>query len=181
MTDTARLTYRQASQLITALQHGQALDDAVATIELTAVWTRARTDTRLAIALAGRDPDAPEERSRTVRADFLRLLALGLPPSRAELILGVSHTSGWRSDSVFAGACDAVTAAAAPYGYTKRTRLSPQRVAAFLKVLSTPGTTVLTAAAAAGVTPSAIYQKRRRDKEFARAYDAARRAATSRG
>ncbi|MFJ4467511.1 hypothetical protein ACIP2X_08480 [Streptomyces sp. NPDC089424] len=65
---------------------------------MTAVWARARTDTRLTIALAGRDPDALEERVRTGRADYPRLLALGVPPGRAELILGIAHTSGWRSD-----------------------------------------------------------------------------------
>ncbi|MFJ8036546.1 hypothetical protein [Streptomyces sp. NPDC096032] len=54
------------------------------------MWARARTDTRLATALAGRDPDVLEERGRTLRADYLRLLALGLSPGRAELILGIS-------------------------------------------------------------------------------------------
>ncbi|MEU0966404.1 hypothetical protein ABZ357_13660 [Streptomyces sp. NPDC005917] len=143
-------------------------------LDLTAVWASARTDTRLTIALAGRDPDGPEEASRTARADFLRLLALGVAPSRAELILGVSNTSGWRSDTTFATACDAVSSAAAPYGYTRQMGLTPERVARFLKALSTPGTTVLAAAAAVGVTASAIYQRRRRDNEFAKAMDEAR-------
>jgi hypothetical protein len=57
MTDPALLTSRQASRLITALRHGQDLDDADADlgVDLRAVWARARTDPRLAIALAGRD------------------------------------------------------------------------------------------------------------------------------
>ncbi|MEU1916194.1 hypothetical protein [Streptomyces massasporeus] len=179
MPDVAPLTPRHADRLITALRHGLRLDTAVADLglDLPAVWASARTDTRLTIALAGRDPDGAEEQSRTARADFLRLLALGVAPGRAELILGVPSTSGWRSDPAFARACDAVTSAAAPYGHPRQVRLDPKRVAAFLEALSTPGTTVLAAAAAVGVTPNAIYQRRKRDGQFAKAMDAARLAA----
>ncbi|AGS66851.1 hypothetical protein [Streptomyces collinus] len=69
MTDPVPLTGRQASRLITVLRHGRDLDAAVAElgIDLRAVWARARTDTRLAIVLAGRDPDVPEERGHTLR------------------------------------------------------------------------------------------------------------------
>ncbi|MCX5182598.1 hypothetical protein [Streptomyces sp. NBC_00268] len=166
-----------SSIVLMPLRHGQALDTAVAALglELTSVWASARNDTRLTTALAGRDPDAPEEASRTVRADFLRLLALGVAPSRAELILGVPSTSGWRSDPAFAKACDAVSSAAAPYAHTRQNRLTPERVARFREALRTPGTTVLAAAAAAaiGVTTLAIYQRRHRDAEFAKAMDAA--------
>ncbi|QOV40212.1 hypothetical protein IM697_18495 [Streptomyces ferrugineus] len=176
---TDQLTARQAERLITALRHGQALDTAVVDLglDLPAVWASARTDARLTIALAGRDPDGPEEAGRTGRADFLRLLALGVAPSRAELILGVSSTSGWRSDPAFAMACDAVSSAAAPYGYTRQMRLTPERVARFLDALSKPGTTVLAAAATVGVTAAAVYQRRHRDAKFAEAMDAARAAA----
>ncbi|MFE4580173.1 hypothetical protein [Streptomyces chartreusis] len=174
-----QLSTRQADRLITALRHGQTLDTTVAELglDLSAVWNRARTDTRLAIVLAGRDPDGPEEAARTSRADFLRLLALGVAPSRAELIVGVSSTSGWRRDPAFAEACDAVSSAAAPYSTTRQMRLTPQRVARFLEELSKPRTTVLAAAAAVGVTPPAVYQRRRRDPEFAKAMDQARDAA----
>ena len=176
---SAQLTARQADRLITALRHGQALDAAAAdlNLDLSAVWASARTDTRLTIALAGRDPDSPDEATRIARADFLRILALGVAPSRVELILGVPSTSGWRSDPTFAAACDAVSAAAAPYGYVRQMRFTPERVARFLEALSKPGTTVLAAAAAAGVTASAVYQRRHRDAEFARSMDAARNAA----
>lgn len=180
MTDSAPLTDRQAEQLVTMLRTGQPVDDAAAALglELHAVWARARTDTRLTIALAGRDPDAADERARTARADYLRLLALGVTSSRAELILGSGHAGGWRGDDrAFAQACDAVSAAAAPYGYTGMTRLTTERVGRFLRALSTPRTTVLAAAAAAGVTKDAIYQRRRRDAEFATAMDKARAAA----
>ncbi|PKW05318.1 hypothetical protein SAMN05428944_7667 [Streptomyces sp. 1222.5] len=114
MTDPVPLTGRQANRLITALRHGRDLDVAATElgIELRAVWARARTDTRLAIALAGRDPDVLEERGRTLRADYLRLLALGLSPGRAELILGITGAGAWRRDDpTFAAACDAVSAA----------------------------------------------------------------------
>ncbi|MEU4090631.1 hypothetical protein, partial [Streptomyces aureus] len=115
---TAQLTAREADRLITALRHGQDLDAAAEGlgIALSGVWARARTDTQLAIALAGRDPDGSEEKSRIAHADFLRLLALGVTPSRAELIVGVSSTSGWRRDPGFARACDAVAAMSVPSG-----------------------------------------------------------------
>ncbi|MGV9509360.1 hypothetical protein ACWDQZ_27545 [Streptomyces tendae] len=180
MTDTARLTARQTNRLITALRHGQALDLAAADLglSLTSVWATARTDTRLTIALAGRDPDAPEEHGRTLRADFLRLLALGVPPSRAELILGTGGSGRWRGDDpAFARACDAVSDASAPYGHVGQIRLTPARVARFLEELGKQGTTLVAAAAAAGVTPAAIYQRRRRDDDFAKAMDAARASA----
>jgi hypothetical protein len=49
-------------------------------------------------------------------------------------------------------------------------------VARFLQALRQPQTTVLAAAAAVGVTQAAIYQRRRRDTEFAVAMDKARAA-----
>ncbi|MGW2939134.1 hypothetical protein ACWDA7_47170 [Streptomyces sp. NPDC001156] len=90
MTAPAPLTTGQADRLVTALRQGQTLDDAVEALrlDLSAVWARARTDARLTIALAGQDPDAFDERARIARADYLRLLALGVAPSREELILG---------------------------------------------------------------------------------------------
>ncbi|MFD5589635.1 hypothetical protein ACFWII_38330 [Streptomyces sp. NPDC127063] len=135
MNDPAPLTARQTARLITALQQGQDLDDAAAVlrIELSSVWARARTDTRLTIALAGRDPDSLEERGRTRRAEYLRLLALGVSPSRAELILGVPGTDAWRSSRTFARACDAVSAQAAAYMDIGRPRLTPQWVKRFLE------------------------------------------------
>ncbi|MGW1588045.1 hypothetical protein [Streptomyces sp. NPDC002386] len=142
---------------ITALRHGQVLDEAAAEqgIDLRAVRVRARTDTRLAIALAGRDPDARTERGRALRIGYLRLLALVLPPSRAELILGTGDPGAWRGDDpAFAAACDAVAAASAstPYGSPKPMRLTLERVARSPEELRTPGTTVLAAAAAVGVS-----------------------------
>ncbi|MFJ8036545.1 hypothetical protein [Streptomyces sp. NPDC096032] len=56
-------------------------------------------------------------------------------------------------------------------------RLTPQRVARFLKELSKPGTTVIAAAAAIGVSSAAIYQRRGRDENFAKAMDDARESA----
>ncbi|MFJ3714339.1 hypothetical protein [Streptomyces sp. NPDC090057] len=154
MTAPSPLSARLANRLITALRHGQVLDEASAGlgVDLRAVWVRAHTDTRLAVALAGRDPDAHTERGHALRADDLRLPALGLPPSRAELILGTGYPGAWRGDDpAFAAACDAVSAASAPYGSLKPMRLTPECVARFLKEPPTPGTTVLAAAAAVGV------------------------------
>ncbi|MET8635460.1 hypothetical protein [Streptomyces sp. NPDC004680] len=71
----------------------------------------------MTIVLAGLDPDAADERARIARADYLLLLALGVAPSRAELILGSGHPSGWRGDDrAFAQPCEAFSMAAAPYG-----------------------------------------------------------------
>lgn len=142
------------------------------------MWARARTDTRLAIALAGRDPDVLEERGHTLRADYLRRLALGISPGRAELILGINGAGAWRGDDpTFAAACDAVSAASPPRRASRIIRLTPQRVARFLEELSKPGTTVIAAAAAIGVSSAAIYQRRGRDAEFAKAMDDARASA----
>ncbi|QKZ20309.1 hypothetical protein [Streptomyces chartreusis] len=184
MSRTAPLEAAQAAQLITALRHGDALDEAAETlgVDLPAVWAAARTDVRLMIALAGRDPDAAEERARIARAEYLKLLALGVPRGRAELIMGEGDPSGWRTDPAYAQACDAVAAAAAPYGYIRQLRLTPQRVARFLVTLRREGRdgSVKAAAAAVGVSPAAVYQRRRRDPEFARAMDRARAQAGDR-
>ncbi|MFF3518797.1 hypothetical protein [Streptomyces sp. NPDC002573] len=59
------------------------------------------------------------------------------------------------------------------------TRLTTERVTRFLQALSQPKTTVFAAAAAAGVTQAAIYQRRSRDPEFAEAMDAARDAGSA--
>ncbi|MGW2448793.1 hypothetical protein [Streptomyces sp. NPDC001675] len=81
------------------------------------------------------------------RAGYLRPLALGLPPSRAELIPSTGDPGAWRGDDpAFAAACDAVSAASAPYGSLKPVRLTPERIAQFLAELRTPGPTVLATA-----------------------------------
>ncbi|MEU7429118.1 hypothetical protein [Streptomyces sp. NPDC040750] len=113
MTDPVPLTGRQAGRLVTILRHGRDLDAAATGlgIDLRAVWARTRTDTRLAIAFAGSDPDVHGERGHTLRADYLRLLAFGTSPGRAALILGISGVGAWRGDDrTFAAACDAVSA-----------------------------------------------------------------------
>ncbi|WP_331733199.1 hypothetical protein OHU34_43825 (plasmid) [Streptomyces sp. NBC_00080] len=55
--------------------------------------------------------------------------------------------------------------------------MTPQVTRRFLERLRIPRTTVRTAAAAAGVTNTAIYQRRRRDPEFAQAMRAAQEEA----
>ncbi|MEU7061860.1 hypothetical protein [Streptomyces sp. NPDC046197] len=50
-------------------------------------------------------------------------------------------------------------------------------MARFLGELSKPGTTVMAAAAAIGVSSAAIYQRRGRDAEFTKAMDDARASA----
>ncbi|MFI6013369.1 hypothetical protein ACIBAG_31970 [Streptomyces sp. NPDC051243] len=113
-----------------------------------------------------------------MRADFLRLLVLGITPSRAELILDSANSGAWRDDDLaFAKACDAVSAAAAPYGHTGQMRLTPARVTRFLRELNKPGTTIYGAAAVVRVTKMAIHKRRSRDAESAKATDAARAVA----
>ncbi|WP_328643911.1 hypothetical protein [Streptomyces canus] len=180
MPHSVPLSTRQADRLITALRHGQDLDDAVTTLglDMAAVWPTARTHPRLAVALAGRDPDTDTERGRLARADFLRLLALGLPPSVAELALAEGDPGRWRGeDPAYAQACAAASTAADAYASRARTRrMTPKVTRTFLDAL-TAGTTVEAAAAAAGITKPAVYQRRRRDSEFAAAMDAARATA----
>ncbi|MFE6625203.1 hypothetical protein [Streptomyces sp. NPDC057740] len=166
--------------LVDALRHGQGIESAADALglDLAAVWATARTDTRLTIALAGRDPDAPEEAGRAARAEFLRLLALGVPPTRAELILGVGEPGKWRGgDPAYARACAAATDASVRYRSHAGPRLTVQNVAKFLDALRVSGTTVRSAAATAGITTQAVYQRRRRDTQFAAAMDAARESA----
>ncbi|MFF0778470.1 hypothetical protein [Streptomyces sp. NPDC003720] len=67
-----------------------------------------------------------------------------------------------RDDPAVAAACDVISAASVPHGFLKPMRLAPERVARFLAELRTPGTTVLAAAAAVGVSDAAIYQRRTR-------------------
>lgn len=176
-TDPDPLTPEQSARLITKLRHGRPLDEAAEELglDLAAVWATARTDTRLAVALTGHDPDTADGRGRIARAEYLRLLALGVPPSRADLIMGSGHAGAWRGgDPAYAKACAAVSEAAARYNRTRPARLTPVRVARFLDELSKPSATVTAAAAAAGITTVAIYQRRRRDAEFAQAMDRAR-------
>lgn len=98
MTRATGLTARQSAQLITALRHGQPLDEAAADLrlDLAAVWATARANTRIVVALAGRDPDAAAERGRGARAEYLRLLALGVPSSTAELTFGLGPSGELR-------------------------------------------------------------------------------------
>ncbi|WP_158713540.1 hypothetical protein [Streptomyces sp. NRRL F-525] len=175
MTRPAPLTDEARALLVTELRHGRAPDEAARGLglDLSDVWIAARTDLRLTVALAGRDPNAAEETGRIARADYLRLLALGVTPSRAELILGAGEPGDWRADPAFNAACEAVIQAAAPHGYHGQTRLTPARVARFLEKLRS-GATVKAAASAVSVTPPAIYQRRRRDVEFKKAMDEAR-------
>lgn len=164
--------------LVAALRHGEHVEAAAAAVgvDLPDVWATARTDTRLTIALAGRDPDSPVESARVARAEYLRLLALGVPPSRAVLIMGAGDPSSWRSEPLYAEACRAAIEAAAPLGYSRQIRLTPERVGRFLEELRA-GATVTAAAGAVGVTPVAIYQRRHRDGAFAAAMDEARNGA----
>ncbi|MFI6494563.1 hypothetical protein [Streptomyces sp. NPDC050564] len=157
------LSSEESARLVTALRHGRSLEDATGDLwpDLLTVWATARTDTRLTVALAGRDPDAEAETARTAKAEYLRLLALGLPPTRAELIMGAGDVARRRAVPAYAKSCAAVSETTAPYGHGKWARLTPPTVARFLAKLRTPvlrcgATSVKAAAAAVGVTPQAL-------------------------
>lgn len=128
-------------------------------IDLRTVRARARTDTRPAIALAGRDPDVPRgTRPHPARRLPCAPTTFAWPSASRGLSPGRASGAGPGGETIptFAAACNAVSAASPPCGAGRVIRLTPQRVARFLKELSKPGTPVIAAAAAIGVSSAAI-------------------------
>ncbi|WP_331718820.1 hypothetical protein OG851_43105 (plasmid) [Streptomyces sp. NBC_00161] len=175
------LPARKRSALLGHLRNGRDVAAAAQAtgVEVKNVFTAARTDTALALALAGTDPDEMGAAGVVARADYLRLLALGATPSLAAQILfdGAGTAGHWRQKSAaFARACEAVkdmsATAAAP---ARAPRFTPERRHAFLTCLET-GMTVTAAAAEIGITTAVVYQRRTRDAAFAAAMDTALRA-----
>ncbi|WP_327358403.1 hypothetical protein [Streptomyces sp. NBC_01304] len=139
------------------------------------VWHTAATSPRLAVALAGRDPDDLGEQGRMERAHYLYLIALGLPAARAEQAIGSMNAGKWRGqDPNFALACKVVAKASQAYAQPKRPRITPDAIERFLTELRKGGM-VKDACALAGVTPAAMYQRRKRDGDFARVWNQAAR------
>ncbi|MFJ4320580.1 hypothetical protein ACIP46_35645 [Streptomyces lavendulae] len=164
---------RKRSALLARLRTGQDLSDAaqLTGIAIRAVFTAARTDTALTLALAGVDPDEQGAAGITSRADYLRLLALGCTPTLASQILfdGAGQAGKWRSeDLAFGAACDAAAAASPGRAGVRAPRFTPERRQAFLVHLEA-GLTVTAAAAEIGITTAVVYQRRRRDPAFAAA------------
>lgn len=143
------------------------------------VFTAARTDTALALLLAGTDPDEVGAAGITERAEYLRLLALGCTPGLASQILfdGAGKASHWRQDdAAFARACDAAKELGSWKPAPARApRFTPDRRRAFLAHLES-GLSVTAAAAEIGITTAVIYQRRKRDPAFAAAMDTTRSA-----
>ncbi|WP_369780159.1 hypothetical protein [Streptomyces sp. R33] len=175
------LPARKRSTLFDRLRNGQDVPTAAqaAGLEVREVFTAARTDTALALLLAGTDPDEVGATGITDRAEYLRLLALGCTPSLAAQILfdGAGKASHWRRDDpAFARACDAVKDLGAGQPAPVRApRFTPERRRAFLDHLEA-GLSVTAAAAEVGITTAVIYQRRKRDRAFAAAMDAAHHA-----
>ncbi|MFE6894403.1 hypothetical protein [Streptomyces sp. NPDC057694] len=172
------LTAAEADALIQLLRTGRVLADAVDDLglPLAAVWPAARGNVRLTIALAGRDPDARDEAGRVARADYLRLLSLGVSAAHAELIVGMGQIHRWKArEPVFASAATAAVANAASYRVPRRSRVTVEAVRRFLDLLGT-GASVRAASRAAGITVQTVYQRRQRDPAFAAAMDDARAA-----
>ncbi|MEV6735078.1 hypothetical protein [Streptomyces sp. NPDC051364] len=79
----------------------------------------------------------------------------------------------WRSEqSVFAAACDAVAAATVRRAERRPSRFTPERRRRFLDYLWS-GMATTKAAAEVGITTATVYQRRRRDPDFAEAMDRA--------
>lgn len=148
-----------------------------------ALYAVARNDTDLLLALAGHDPYARGSRRKAEQAQYIGLLALGLTPTQASRVLfhGDERVKEWRAqDRDFAQIADGARVMNPPPVARRREhRFSPDRVRVFLDALR-GGSTVVAAAEEAGVTNATIYQRRRRDKSFRDAMDAARAAARER-
>ncbi|MCA1221398.1 hypothetical protein [Streptomyces sp. 8L] len=169
------LTDDQADALVRHLLLGEVLADAARELgyAMDDVRATARTHAGLAVAMTGRDPAHPDAHGAVLRADYLRLLALGLPPSTVDVILGVQGST-WRGELEFAAACDAPAAVAPPLGAGWRpVGFTADRTRRFLESLRA-GHPVGRAAADAGVTKVAVYKRRQRDALFATTMDAAR-------
>ncbi len=144
-------------------------------LSVRSLYWAARQHDRLALALAGRDPDAHGARGDIARADYVRLLALGCSPTLAAHILtdGTNQPQRWRQVSPgFAEVCDAAETALVKRTGARGPRFTPDRVIAFLEGLR-EGRSVVVAAAEIGITTAAVYQRRRRDEVFRRGMDRA--------
>lgn len=130
------LPARKRSALLGHLRNGRDVAAAAQAtgVEVKNVFTAARTDTALALALAGTDPDEMGAAGVVARADYLRLLALGATPSLAAQILfdGAGTAGHWRQKSAaFARACEAVKDMSA-------TAAAPARAPRFTPSAATP-------------------------------------------
>ncbi|KPI06581.1 hypothetical protein OV450_3693 [Actinobacteria bacterium OV450] len=169
---------RKRSTLFEGLRNGQDVATAAlaAGLDARTVFTAARTDTALALLLAGTDPDELGAAGVIERAEYLRLRALACTPSLAAQILfdGARKASHWRQDDpAFARACVAVTELGAGRPAPARApRFTPERRRSFLEHLAS-GRSVTAAAAHVGITSAVIYQRRKRDPAFAVAMAAA--------
>ncbi|MGW2987540.1 hypothetical protein [Streptomyces goshikiensis] len=139
------------------------------------VLRAARTDTRLALALAGVDPVGADAVGIIGRAEYLRLMALGASPSLASqnLFEDSGQANTWRAEQPpFAAACDAVVAATVKRAERRRSRFAPERRRRFFDHLAA-GMATTKAAAEVGITTFTVYQRRHRDTDFAAAMDQA--------
>ncbi|MCX4732737.1 hypothetical protein [Streptomyces sp. NBC_01363] len=128
-------------------------------------------DAQLAVALAGRDPYAMEERRIAQRSVFLGQLALGMRVADAARTAGVSTSQvhGWADcDPHFGRAYQAVLRYTREFAVPAvRAKLTPRRTAQFFGMLRTGKYSVAKAAMELGITEGAIYARRKRDGQFA--------------
>ncbi|WP_159047292.1 hypothetical protein [Streptomyces sp. XY332] len=143
------------------------------------MFTAARTDTALALLQAGTDPDEVGATGITDRAEYLKLPALGCTPSlAAQILFGGAGKARHRrrDDPAFARACDAVKELGAGQPAPARAPVSPPERRGPSSTTWKTGLSVTAAAAQIGITTAVIYQRRKRDRAFAAAMDAAHHA-----
>ncbi|MFI8280969.1 hypothetical protein ACIGBH_40095 [Streptomyces sp. NPDC085929] len=139
------------------------------------VFRAARTDTGLALALAGVDPDVAEAVGIVGRADYLRLLALGASPSLAFQVLFERGRAGQHLAQGRVGVCCRVRCG----GRRDREACGAPPVpvcagaAAAVPRVSAGGDGDDGGRGKPGITTATLYQRRRRDAGFAAAMDRA--------
>ncbi|MFF9265811.1 hypothetical protein [Streptomyces longwoodensis] len=179
MDQATLLTPDQIETAVADLRVGRTATEAADAAGVTPdmLYAAARHNGDLLLALAGQDPYAQGAEQALQQADYVRLMALGFKPTEAARVLfhGDERVKGWRAKNPnFARIADTVRELCPPTLTQRREhRFTSDRIRVFLEGV-TQGLTTPKAAERAGVTAAVIYQRRRRDRAFREAMEAAR-------